>query len=140
MFGLFKSKRQTKGSKILVVDDEPDYVSTVECRLGWCGYKVITAANGKEGLEKAESERPDLILLDTSMPVMNGHEMLERLRKSPELKDIPVIMTTALCDVEHISTASSYGIAGYVAKPFDFAVLTDKITEVLEEQRTLSKA
>jgi len=138
MFGLFKSKKKHAQAKILVVDDEPDYVSTVECRLGWCGYKVITATNGKEALEKAVNEKPDLILLDTSMPVMNGHEMLERLRKHPDLKDIPVIMVTALCEAQDIATASSYGIEDYVAKPFDFTELLEKIANLLENKRTLS--
>ncbi|MHC4394200.1 MAG: response regulator [Planctomycetota bacterium] len=138
MFRLFKSKKKSKRAKILVVDDKPDYVSTVECRLGWCGYKVITAANGEEGLEKAVNEKPDLILLDTSMPVMNGHEMLERLRKHPQLKHLPVIMATALCEVQDIATASSYGVSDYVAKPFDFTELTKKIEDALENTKTLS--
>ena len=138
MFGLFKSKKKPVQAKILVVDDEPDYISTVQCRLGWCGYEVIVAADGKEGLEKAVNEKPDLILLDTSMPVMNGHEMLNRLRKHPDLKNIPVIMVTALCDVEDIATASTYGVADYVAKPFDFAELMEKIANALEKKKTSS--
>lgn len=138
MFGLFKSKKKSAQAKILIVDDEPDYVSTVECRLGWCGYEVIIATNGQEGLEKAESEKPDLILLDTSMPVMNGHEMLERLRKNPELKDLPVIMATTLCDAQNISVASSYGVVDYVAKPFDFTESMEKIAGALQNKKTLS--
>ena len=91
MLGLFKSKEKTDRVRILIVDDEPDLVDTIQCRLEHGKYDAITAANGKDGLEKAANEKPDLILLDTNMPVMNGHEMLERLRKSPELKNIPVI-------------------------------------------------
>ncbi len=132
MFGLFKSKKKPSQAKILVVDDEPDYVSTVQCRLEWCHFEVITAANGQEGLEKTINEEPDLILLDTSMPVMNGHEMLEHLRKDPELKNIPVIMVTALCEPQDIATASSFGIADYIAKPFDFTELMEKIATALK--------
>ena len=138
MFGLFKSKKKPTTAKILLVDDEPDYVSTIECRLKWCGYEVVTAANGKEGLEKALNEKPDLVLLDTGMPVMNGHEMLERLKKNPSLKDIPVIMVTALCEVENIATASDYGIADYVAKPFDLTELMEKIANALETSKSFS--
>lgn len=138
MFGLFKSKKKPTQAKILVVDDEPDLVSTVQCHLGWCHYEVITATNGKEGLEKAVNEKPDLILLDVSMPVMNGHEMLERLRKHPDLKDIPVIMLTALCEADDIAIVSSYGISDYVTKPFDFAELMEKIANALENKKTLS--
>lgn len=136
MFGLSKSKKKSLKAKILIVDDEPDYVSTVQCRLGWSGYEVITAANGKKGLEKAINEKPDLVLLDTSMPIMNGHETLDCLRKHPEVKDTPVIMVTALCEVQDIATASSYGIADYVAKPFDFTELLEKIANALKDKKT----
>ena len=139
MFGLFKSKSNSVHAKILIVDDEPDYLSTVKCRLEWCRYEVVTAADGQEGLQIAASEKPDLILLDTNMPIMNGHEMLDRLKKNPDLKDIPVIMVTALCEVQDIATASSYGVVDYVAKPFDFAQLMEKIAEILENNKALNK-
>lgn len=129
---LFKSKTKTDRPKILFVDDEADMVSTVECRLKWSGFDVVTASNGKEGLDKAVSEKPNLILLDTNMPVMNGYEMLEQLRKNPQLKDVPVIMLTAMCEAQDIRKASSYGIADYITKPFDFTVLMEKITNILE--------
>jgi two-component system sensor histidine kinase/response regulator len=131
MFGLFKSKKNSIPAKILVVDDEPDLVSTVQCRLEWCKFKVVTASNGQEGLEKAASEKPDLILLDIDMPEMNGHEMLSHLRNRPQLKDIPVIMCTAFCEADDIAKASSYGVVDYIAKPFDFSSLVEKISRVL---------
>jgi CheY-like chemotaxis protein len=65
------------------------------------------------------------------MPILNGHQMLERLRNNPDLKDIPVIICTALCEAQDIATASSYGIADYITKPFDYAQLMDKISNVL---------
>jgi DNA-binding response OmpR family regulator len=134
MLGLFKSKTKTVRPKILFVDDEPDLVSTAECRLKWADFDVVTALNGKEGLDKAETEKPSLILLDTNMPVMNGYEMLEQLRKNPQLKNIPVIMLTAMCEAQDIAKASSYGIADYVTKPFDFTELVEKITNVLKSK------
>lgn len=139
MFGLFKSKKQKgNGHKILIIDDEPDYVSTVQYHLKWSGYEVVTAINGKEGLEKAIIEKPDLILLDTSMPVMNGWEVLERLRKHPEVGGTPVIMVTARCEVPDIEMASSFGISDYVAKPFDFAKLKEKIGITIEGRKSLA--
>lgn len=135
MSGLFKSKKKLAHAKILVVDDDADLVSIIQCRLKWCRCEAVTAADGREGLEKAASERPDLILLDTDMPVMNGHEMLERLRKQPELKDIPVIMVTALCEPQDIAAASSYGIVDYVTKPFDFTELMEKIANALGNKK-----
>ncbi len=134
MLELFKTKEKTGQARILVVDDEPDLVDTIQCRLEWCKCEVITAANGKEGMEKAVNERPDLILLDTNMPVMNGHEMLKCLREHPDLKDTPVIMVTVICEPQDIATASSFGIADYVTKPFDFTELMEKITNTLEHK------
>lgn len=131
MLGLFKSKKSAGHAKILMVDDESDIVSTVEFRLKSCNYEVITAGNGQEGLEKAAKEKPDIILLDINMPVMNGHEMLERLRSRPDLKHIPVIMLTAYSDRADIGKASELGISNYVTKPFDFADLTEKISDAL---------
>ena len=133
MLELFKSKKKTDQAKILVVDDEPDLISTVQCRLEFCNYAVVTASNGRQGLEMAEREKPDLILLDTNMPVMNGHEMLQCIRKHPDLKDTPVIMVTAICEAQDIAAASACGIADYVTKPFDFADLMEKIANTLDD-------
>lgn len=138
MFGLTSSKKKSDKAKVLIVDDEIDCVSIVQCRLEWCHYDVITANNGKEGLEKAVSEKPDLILLDTNMPVMNGHEMLERMRNDQEIKDTPVIMVTALCDAKDIDTASSFGISDYVTKPIDFEKLIEKISNILNKKTSCS--
>ena len=134
MLGLFKSKAKTGRAKILLVDDEPDLVDTIQFRLEYCKYEVITAANGKEGLDKATNEMPDLILLDANMPVINGYEVLERLRKHPNLKDIPVIMCTASCEPQDIAAASSYGIVDYVTKPFDYTALVEKIANALKDK------
>jgi CheY-like chemotaxis protein len=131
MLGLFKPKKKTSHVRILIVDDEADIVSTVQYRLEFCGFDVITASNGKEGLEKAANEKPDIILLDIRMPVMNGHEVLERLKSYPELKDIPVIMLTAYSDAKDIAKAANLGIAGYITKPFDFPELMGKISNAL---------
>ncbi len=124
-------KKRTSQTRILVVDDEPDLVSTVEYRLRFANCEVVTASNGQEGLRKAAAEKPDLILLDTNMPVMNGHEMLERLRADPDLKTIPVIMLTARCEAQDIAVASSLGVSDYVTKPFDFTQLMDRIQAAL---------
>ena len=131
MLGLFKQKKKTDHAKILLVDDEPDLIDTIQCRLEANNFVVSTASNGQEGLAKASDDKPDLILLDTNMPVMNGHEMLENLRKDPDLKNIPVIMCTALCEAQDIAAAMSYGISDYVTKPFDYADLIEKISNAL---------
>lgn len=137
---MFKAKKESGQAKILIVDDEPDCLSTIKYRLSHSGYEVITAINGEEGLQKAQQESPDLILLDTNMPVMNGREMLKCLRKHPALKDTPVIMVTACCEMKDIAIVSSYGISDYIAKPFDFTDLMEKIQNALEHKKTLSNA
>lgn len=134
MLGIFKSKEKADRARILIVDDVPDLVDTIRCRLEYCKCEVITASNGQEGLAKAANEKPDLILLDTSMPIMSGPEMLERLKKDPDLKNIPVIMVTALCEAQDIAKVSAHGIADYVTKPFDFTELMEKITNILHNK------
>jgi len=135
MLGLFKGTKHTKPVKILIVDDEPDVVSTVEYRLKFADCQVVTASNGQEGLELAEAEKPDLILLDINMPMMNGHEMLERLRADDGLKHVPVIMLTARCEPQDIAAASAHGVTDYVTKPFDFAELMAKIQATLKDKK-----
>ena len=134
MLGLFKNKKKKTDTqpKILVVDDEQDLRLTVEYRLKFANCCVVTACNGQEGLEVAANEHPDLILLDTNMPVMDGHEMLAHLRSDPKLKDIPVIMVTAISSPEDIAAASSYSITDYVTKPFDFTELMHKVRSALD--------
>ena len=134
MFGAFKSNKKVAPARILVVDDEPDCLSIIQCRLEWCHYEVITASNGAEGLQIAENENPDIVLLDTNMPVMDGHEMLERMRKHPILRDTPIIMVTALCEMHDIAAASAHGIADYVTKPVDFTSLLEKISNILRNR------
>jgi len=138
MFGAFKSNKKAAPARILVVDDEPDCLSIIQCRLEWCHYQVLTASNGAEGLQIAETENPDIVLLDTNMPVMDGHEMLERMRKHPILRNTPVIMVTALCGMHDIEASSALGIADYVTKPVDFTSLLDKISKILGNRASKS--
>lgn len=133
MLGLFKPKKKVKAgpAKILIVDDSPEMRNILQIRLSASDYETVTAENGREGLEKAQSEKPDLILLDVNMPVLNGHDMLEQIKLRPDLKDIPVIMVTTSYKPEDIAFAASYGIADYVVKPFSHIELMDKVSDVL---------
>jgi two-component system alkaline phosphatase synthesis response regulator PhoP len=118
-------------AKILVIDDEEDILTLVSFSLEHRGYKVATAANGEDGLQKARSEKPDVILLDVSMPVMDGHRALFHIRAEPSLRDIPVIMLTAHSDPKDVDLAISQGITDYVVKPFDPLFLLNKIEDAL---------
>ncbi len=135
MLGLFKPKEKTDRAKILVVDDDTALLDTIQHRFQYCEWDVITAINGKEGLEKAANEKPDVIVLDISMPVLNGHEMILRLRGNRQLKDIPVIMCTMSNKIQDITKAASFDISGYVTKPFDYAELIKNIENALKENK-----
>jgi len=132
MLGLLKKKIKTHRPRILVVDDDPNIAETIQQRLAYYGCEVIAAANGEEGLTKTAEEKPDLIVLDIKMPVMNGHDMLKHLRGQKKLRDIPVIMCTVSDEVEDITVASSYNICDYITKPFYCGDLVDKIMTALK--------
>jgi CheY-like chemotaxis protein len=121
---------ESLAKKVLIVDDEPEMIEIIARYLTFHGYEVVTAPDGKEGLAKAAAEYPDIILLDTQMPVMNGREMLEELRKQPWARDIPVIMVTGRYEKFDIAAAAVYDISDYVAKPFDPSVLPEKISNI----------
>lgn len=84
------------GAKVLLVDDDPDFVEATRIVLESVPYEVIVAYDGDEGLVKAQEERPDLILLDIIMPTQDGFHVCEKLKSDPELWHIPVIMLTSL--------------------------------------------
>ncbi len=128
-------KKKTNAEKILVVDDEPGQVMVISKFLKHNGYEVITASDGLECIAKAESELPDLILLDNVMPNMDGQTALAKLRASKKTRDIPVIMVTALSDEKNIASAQKSGAVEYVVKPFDYTVLLEKIKEALKSKR-----
>lgn len=83
------------GNKILIIDDDQDFLQLLEFDLKKHGYAVISALDGEEGLNKARSEKPDLILLDIKMPKMDGYTFVRRLKKDAETKTIPLIVLTS---------------------------------------------
>lgn len=139
MFDFLGLRKKASKTKILVVDDEPNIVQTLQDRLEMNEYEVITAGNGREGLQKFEQERPDVILLDVIMPIMDGHEMLESLRKQPGGQDVSVIMLTARSQTQDIARANACGIDDYIVKPFDLSELLEKIESVVEHRKTVMK-
>jgi len=90
--------------KVLLVDDDPDFVEAVKVIVENGGYDVRVAYDGKEGLEAVAEERPDIIVLDVMMPVMNGHEACAKLKSDEETADIPIILLTAVADRVTTST------------------------------------
>lgn len=90
--------------KILLIDDDPDFVEAVKVIVEAGGYAVRVAYDGQEGLEAVAEEKPDLIVLDVMMPVMNGHEACAKLKEDKETAEIPVILLTAVADRVNTST------------------------------------
>ncbi len=139
MFDFLGLKKKGRKVKILIVDDEPDLVQTLQDRLEMNGYEIVTANNGKEGLEKAIQEKPTIILLDVIMPVMDGLEALEALKKNLVTKDCSVIMLTARSQRQDIVRAKTCGIRDYVVKPFDLSELIEKIENIVEQHKAVAR-
>jgi len=117
--------------KVLIIDDEPDLTRVVQVRLAANGYEVISAEKGEEGLIKAETECPNLILLDVMMPEMHGLDVLRKLKGNPKTKAMPVVMLTAKDDKESISKARSLGAQDYITKPFNSEALLGAVKKYL---------
>ena len=107
-----------KQPEILVVDDVPENLQMLSGMLTAKGYKVRPVLSGRQALQLALTKAPDLILLDITMPVMNGYEVCAQLKASPALKDIPVIFISALSETEDKIKAFEAGGVDYVTKPF----------------------
>lgn len=103
--------------KILIVDDEKDFVFMLKSILEMNGYSVIAAYDGEEGLRKVRAERPDLIILDVTMPKMDGFAVLQVLKDENLLKEMQVIMLTARGDIEDAHKGIESGVAAYIPKP-----------------------
>jgi two-component system alkaline phosphatase synthesis response regulator PhoP len=127
----------SENAKILLVDDDKDFVEATRIVLESKPYQVITAYNGDEGLAKARKEKPDLIILDIIMPIKSGFSAAEELKKDPELKDIPVIMLTSFSEQVGQTTLSvSQGLTldteDYVDKPVAPEELLKRVERLLK--------
>ncbi len=115
--------------KILIVDDEPAILIVSRRRLEANGDEVITAESGKEGMEKAVTCEPDLVLLDIIMPGLDGYEVCRRLKSSEKTREIPVIIFTASSPQDDSGEkAIEFGAAGYLTKPFE----SDDLLSIIE--------
>ncbi len=127
----------TEKKKILLVDDDPDFVEAVKVIVESGGYDVTVAYDGKEGLEAVAKEKPDLIVLDVMMPVMNGHEACARLKDNKDTANIPIILLTAVADRVTTSTYTHRDMLeseaeDYMPKPVEPAELLELIKSWLK--------
>jgi two-component system, cell cycle response regulator DivK len=120
-------------AKLLFVEDNLDIRRLLVKRLKRRGFEIVEADNGEEGVQKARSEHPDLILMDMAMPVMDGLEATTRIRQEAEIEAIPIIALTAFSDDGKRKAAMEAGCNDYVTKPIQFQGLLAKIQTWLEE-------
>ena len=120
--------------KILSVDDSKTIRMIVKRTFAPFDAIVLEACNGEEGLTAAAAEKPDLIVLDITMPVMDGVTMLTNLRENAALKHIPVIMLTAESGRENVAYIAKLGVRDYLVKPFQDAQLIEKVQRVIPLQ------
>lgn len=123
--------------KILIIDDAKENI-VVLSRLLKTQANIIFALNGEEGITSAQSNKPDLILLDISMPGLNGFEVLAQLKKAPETSDIPVIFITGIPDSDTEEQGLNLGAVDYIVKPFAPAVVKARIRHQLKLKRLTS--
>jgi DNA-binding response OmpR family regulator len=116
--------------KILILEDEPDIREAIAESLKDAGFTVFTAENGAVGYDTALAEKPDVILLDIVMPVLDGHATLKKLRQDPWGKDVQVIMLTSMDDVHNVGSAHEHKITDYLIKPHSsLAEIVNKVRE-----------
>ena len=123
--------------RILLVEDNEMNRDMLSRRLQRKGYSVLIAVDGEQGLAKAYSEMPDLILMDISLPFIDGYEVTRRLKANPRTRHIPVIALTAHALLTDRDKALKAGCNDYDTKPVDFARLTEKIETLLVNEKSL---
>ena len=121
-------------SKLLLVEDNELNRDMLSRRLIRKGYEVVIAVDGEDGVKKARSEAPDLILMDMSLPLLNGWEATRRLKAAPETKSIPIIALTAHAMSGDREQAIEAGCDDYDTKPIELTRLLEKIQPLLGDQ------
>jgi DNA-binding response OmpR family regulator len=122
-------------SHVLIADDDPLLRAILEHKLTAAGHTVTSVENGREALDRAELDHPDIIVLDAMMPVMDGFEALRRLKSNPAMHDVEVVMLTALKREEDVVSALKLGAADYLAKPFNPDELVARLERLARSAR-----
>lgn len=120
------------GPSVLVVDDEPNIVLSLEFLLKKEGYDVRVARNGEDAIRLVRERRPDLILLDVMLPVRDGYDVCETIRANPAWKAIPILMLTAKSREVEREKALALGANDYVTKPFSTRELVERVKRMLD--------
>ena len=124
--------------KILIVEDDAMNRDMLIDRLEWKGYHVVTACDGAQGVRMAQSEHPDLIVMDIGLPIMNGWQATHQIKATPQTRAIPIIMLTAYTLADDRKKSMSMGCDEFESKPLNFPRLLAKMHTLLERS-TLDK-
>lgn len=116
---------------VLVADDEEDIKVVLRMFLEAVGYEVVTAFDGLDALEQIKSTKPDVVLMDIMMPVIDGIEVVRQMKATPGIRDIPVVMLTAAAQSDMVEKAIQAGAADYIVKPFEPETVQKAIEKVL---------
>ena len=118
--------------RILIVDDEEDICQVVQASLEeFGGWQTVLAYSGQDGLTLAQAEHPDAILLDVSMPGMDGFELFEKLQEDPETREIPVILLTSKVLARDRNRFAHLAIVGVITKPFNPLTIWQQVADLL---------
>lgn len=117
--------------KVLIVDDEPSIIVALQFLMEQNGYETLVAFSGEEAMETIARHRPDLILLDIMLPVVDGFEVCQRVREKAEWKDMRIVLVTALGSEANAAKGLALGADAYITKPFANADLLAKVKELL---------
>ena len=119
--------------RVLAVDDEPHILKLVSFSLASHGFEVLQASDGMTAASMAESEQPDLILMDVMMPILNGYDACERIKANPKTAHIPVVMLSAKSQAAEQTEGLARGALCYITKPFTPKELVQRVNELLED-------
>lgn len=124
----------TRGGKVLVTEDNPLHMKIFKLNLTFSGFSVLEAENGEKGLELARMEAPDLILVDLSLPKLDGWEMIQRMKEDDATRDIPIIVVSARRPQDEATRAATSQVAAYISKPFDPEALMALVQQTISNQ------
>ena len=126
-------ERKVSGLTVLVVEDDEDIRLAMRLALEDFGYRVVEAGTGEEAVEIAWRNCPDVILMDLSLPVLDGLSATKRIRQDPQMKDVPIVAVTAHHEAQFRANALAAGCNAYTTKPIDFDWLNELIGQLLPE-------
>lgn len=123
----------SKRKKLLIVDDEPNIVISLEFLLEQAGYQVRVAHDGQQAWEAIQAQPPDLVLLDVMLPQLSGFDVCQKIRETPALQDVRVVMLTAKGREVEVSKGLALGADAYISKPFSTQELLAQVRDLLAD-------